>query len=333
MVDPIVFGHENVGTVVERGPGAQDVPDGLRVNVDPVVSCAARGLEPCPSCREGQFCCCWNVGEGHNQGLGFSIGYSARLGGSWSDSFVAHKSQLIPVPEGLSDEQAVLTDPLSAAVHAVLRRPPGLLDQDILVMGCGLMGLGIIAFLRERGFEGRILATARHRFQQALALELGASEVWDSGDLAQKDLFDRVAERYRIKAVRGLFGKKILLGGVDLIYDAVGSRATVEDSLRLVRPQGTVVLMGMGHPRWVDWDPLPHKQITVVGVHGRGLETWRGVTCHAYHIAHELLASGRFPAKKLLTHTFALENYATALDVMTHKGRHGAVHGAFRISG
>ena len=58
----------------------------------------------------------------------------------------------------------------------------------------------------------------------------------------------------------------------------------------------------------------------------------RRARCHTYDIVHELLASGRFPAKKLLTHTFALEDYATAFDVMTHKGRHGAVHGAFRIS-
>jgi threonine dehydrogenase-like Zn-dependent dehydrogenase len=132
--------------------------------------------------------------------------------------------------------------------------------------------------------------------------------------------------------VRGSYGKKILLGGVDLVYDAVGSRNSVEDSLRVVRPQGTVVQVGMGHPRWVDWDPLAHKQLTVVGSHGRGIEQWRGRQVHTYEIVHELLSEGRFPAGKLLTHTFPLEDYATALDILTHKGRHGAVHAAFRIS-
>jgi L-iditol 2-dehydrogenase len=330
-VDPMVMGHENVGTVIERGPAAQDVADGARVNVDPAVGCAGRGLDLCPSCREGQFSTCWNAGEGHNRGLGFSVGYSARLGGSWSDSFVAHKSQLVSVPQGLSDEQAVLTDALSTSVHTVLRRPPGLLDQDVLVLGCGVVGLGIIAFLRAWGFGGHIIATARYRYQQALALQLGATTVWDAADLAEKDLFDRLAERYRLRTLKGMFGRKILLGGVDLIYDGIGSRRTVEDSLRIVRPQGAVVLAGMGHPRWVDWDPLPHKQVTVTGVHGRGLETWRGRRCHTYEIVHELLDSGRFPAEKLLTHLFDLEDYATALEVLSHKGRHGAVHAAFRI--
>jgi threonine dehydrogenase-like Zn-dependent dehydrogenase len=332
VVEPIVLGHENVGVVVERGPAAQDVPEGIRVNVDPVIACAARGLAPCPSCREGQYAACWNVAQGHNKGLGFGVGHSGRVGGSWSDSFVAHKSQLVPVPAGLTDDQAVLADPLSAAVHAVLRRPPALLDQDVLVMGCGIVGLGIIAMLRARGFKGRILATARHRFQQALALQMGADEVWDARDLAKRDLFDRIGGVYGIRPVQGMFGRKILLGGVDLVYDAIGSRRTVEDSLRVVRPQGTVVQVGMGHPRWVDWDPVTHKQITLIGSHGRGLESWKGGRCHTYEIVHELLAEGRFPADKLLTHTFPLEDYRGAMEVLTHRGRHGAVHAALRVS-
>jgi threonine dehydrogenase-like Zn-dependent dehydrogenase len=331
VIEPMVLGHENVGVVVERGPAAQNVPEGLRVNVDPVIACAARGLDPCPSCRQGQFCSCWNVAQGRD-GPGFSVGYSGRVGGSWSDSFVAHKSQLVPVPEGLTDEQAVLADPLSASVHAVLRRPPDALDQDVLVMGCGILGLGVIAMLRVWGFKGRILATARHRFQQTLALHLGADEVWDARELRQKDLFDRLGERFKVRPIRGRFGKKILLGGVDLVYDAVGNRGSVEDSLRVVRPQGTVVIVGMGHPRWVDWDPVPHKQLTLVGSHGRGIETWQGARVHTYSIVHELMAEGRLPADKLLTHVFPLEDYRTALDVLTHKGRHGAVHAAFRIS-
>jgi threonine dehydrogenase-like Zn-dependent dehydrogenase len=44
------------------------------------------------------------------------------------------------------------------------------------------------------------------------------------------------------------------------------------------------------------------------------------------------MAEGRFPADRLLTHIFPLEDYRTALDVLTHKSRHGAVHGAFRVS-
>jgi threonine dehydrogenase-like Zn-dependent dehydrogenase len=69
-----------------------------------------------------------------------------------------------------------------------------------------------------------------------------------------------------------------------------------------------------------------------MGSHGRGIESWKGDRRHTYEIVHDLLAAGLFPAAKLLTHTFPLEDYKTALDVLTSKGRHAAVHAAFRIS-
>jgi len=331
VIEPIPLGHENVGVVVERGPAAGDVPDGLRVNVTPVLACAARGLEPCPSCRAGQFCTCWNQAQGQ-EGLGFSVGYSGRVGGSWSDGFVAHVSQLVPVPEGLSDEQAVLVDPLSTSVHAVLRRPPTDADQDVLVFGCGLIGVGIVAVLRAWGFKGRVLAVARYPFQKSLALHLGADEVWDRADLEERDLFERFAAMYGVRSVKGVVGRPVLFGGPDLVYDAIGNRASVDQSVRSARAQGTVALVGMGNPRWIDWDPIPHKQLTIVGVHGRGLEAWRGKPRHTYRVVHDLMAEGVFPADKLLTHTFPLEQYKTALDVLTHKGHHAAMHGAFRVS-
>jgi threonine dehydrogenase-like Zn-dependent dehydrogenase len=330
-VEPIVLGHENVGVVIERGPAAEDVPEGLRVNVDPMIACAARGLDPCPSCRDGQLCACWNAGRTDPK-LGLSLGHSAVVGGTWSDSFVAHKSQLVPVPENLTDDHAVLVDPLSCSVHTVLRRPPTPADQDVLVIGSGIIGLGIIDFLRAWGFKGRLLAIVAHRFQKNLALHFGADEVWDRGDLRERDLIQRVADRYHLQTIKGSYGKKIVLGGVDVIYDAIGNRASVEDSIRIVRPQGTIVIAGMGHPRWVDWDPVVHKQITILGSHGRGIEFWKGARPHTYRVVHDLMAAGRFPAARLLTHTFPLEDYATAFDILAHKGKHAAVHAAFRIS-
>lgn len=203
----------------------------------------------------------------------------------------------------------------------------------MLVYGCGIIGLGAIAFLRAMGFKGRLLAVARYAFQKSLALHLGADEAWDRADLAERDYFTRLAHMYTLRVVRGKFGRPILFGGVDLVYDAIGGRASVEDSLRLVRPQGTVMIVGMGHPRWVDWDPIPHKQLTVLGSHGRGIEAWRGRQRHTYQVIHDLVAEGVFPADKLLTHVFPLEDYGTALEVLTDKSRHAAVHGAFRVSG
>jgi len=87
----------------------------------------------------------------------------------------------------------------------------------------------------------------------------------------------------------------------------------------------------MGHPRWVDWDPIPHKQITVVGSHGRGIETWRGRRLHTYRVVHELMAEGRFPADRYSSSGKTCVSNRSALEVLTAKGRHAAVHAALRI--
>ncbi len=330
LVEPVTLGHENVSEVVEVGPEAAGVAVGTRVNVDPVIACAARGLDPCPSCRAGQFAACENVARDDPR-LGFALGYSATVGGSWSDGFVAHPSQIVPVAAGLSDEAAVLVDPISSGVHAALRRMPADGDRDVLVLGGGLLGLAILEFLRAEGFDGRLFATARHAYQKDLALAAGADTVWDGRDLAERDLMHRVADVRGAPLVRAPFGKPLVLGGMDLVYDAVGVRGTVEDALRVVRPQGTVVLVGMGHPRWVDWDPVTHKQIHIVGSHGRGREVWRGREVHTYEVVHALMGEGRFPADRYLTHTFALEAYREAFDTLIRKGATRAVHGAFRL--
>ncbi len=334
IIEPVILGHENVSDILEAAPGAEDVPTDVRYNVDPVIPCAARGLDPCPSCRAGQFCTCYNVAERvpkKEREFGFWIGGSKKIGGTWADSFVAHRSQLIPVPDDLPDEQAVLVDPLSSCLHTVLRRPPGPEDQDVLVLGCGLLGLGIIEFLRLWGFKGRIFATARHRFQKALAIGFGADEVWDGRELKERDVIARTADLFNVPPVQGFCGKPALLGGFDLVYDCVGSNSSIDNALRITRPQGSVVIPGMAHPRRVDWDPFVHKQLTVMGSHGRGIERWRGKEMHTYRFVHELMLEGHFPAEKYLTHVFDLSDYKRGLDVVTHKGRHGAVHGAFRI--
>ena len=84
----------------------------------------------------------------------------------------------------------------------------------------------------------------------------GADQVVLPGDFSLTgtvQLFGQAVPQCRLH--RGAFGKPILLGGADVVYDAVGSRDTTEDAPRLVRSGGTAVIIGMGHARWVDWDP------------------------------------------------------------------------------
>src|SRR5262249_7163788 len=121
---PFVLGHENVGIVEETGAAARGVQRGERVVVNPLLACAARGIEPpCRQCPAGHPSRC----EGFTDGAlarGMMIGTTRGLGGSWGERFVAHDSQVHRVPDGVSDEEAVLVEPFACAVHAVRSAPP-----------------------------------------------------------------------------------------------------------------------------------------------------------------------------------------------------------------
>ena len=94
---------------------------------------------------------CERVAFGHLK-AGLQTGYCADTGGGWSDGLVAHATQLHPVPDGLSDESAVMVEPAACAVHAALAA--GVTEgSNVVVLGAGTLGLCTIAALRQLTLE------------------------------------------------------------------------------------------------------------------------------------------------------------------------------------
>src|SRR5437773_682083 len=121
---PQVLGHEVVGTIERVGPGVRTRTAGERVVLNPWLSCAPRGIQPpCPECAEGQYSICRNFTRGILS-PGIHTGNSSRATGGFAPLVPAHESMCIPIPAGVSDEQAVLADPFSVSLHAILKRPP-----------------------------------------------------------------------------------------------------------------------------------------------------------------------------------------------------------------
>ena len=328
---PMIPGHENVARVAEVHPSVDAAWVGKRVCVEPTLCCAARGIDPpCRRCTAGEFGVCENfasAGEGeHRLPSGVSIGYNRRTGGSWGEYFVAHVSQLIAVPDHLTDEQAILTDPLACSLHGVLRTNLDGVDA-ICVYGGGILGLGVVAGLRAVGYTGRIDSFARHAFQRELAVSLGADNALPAGDA---DKLDTMAKRVGGRVVRVRLGGRMLTGGYDVVYECVGSPQCVNNALKLTRNRGQVMLVGTsGHQR-VDMTAVWLGELSVVGAYGRQVESWRGRPIGTYQLVHELLLTGRSEVGKLLTHSFPLPDFRRAFDVATHKGATECVKVALR---
>jgi threonine dehydrogenase-like Zn-dependent dehydrogenase len=330
---PAGFGHENLAAVEEAGPDVDRSWIGRRVCVEPTLGCTARGIEPpCASCREGRFGACMNfAAPGGRYGLppGTSIGYNARTGGSFGEAFVAHVSQLVPVPDAIGDELAILTDPAACALHAALRADLGASGR-VLVYGAGVLGLALIACLRAIGFAGRIEALDVQDWLGELARGLGADE-FVKLPRPTRQRFEAVAARTGATVQRARFGNHMLSGGYDAVFECTGARSSIDESLRWTRSGGKVVLVGTGHGRGVDLTPIWFTELTVIGAYGRQIETFAGRRIGTYQLVHELMAAGKLPLGRLLTHKFRLEDYREAFWAGLNKSAYKAVKVAFDL--
>ena len=329
---PLTLGHENLAEVVEVGREADAAWLGRRVVVEPTLCCRPRGIDPpCPRCAAGEFGACENfAADGQGRSAlppGTSIGYCGPTGGGYGEQFVAHVSQLVPVPESVPDEQAVLTDPLACSLHAAKRADLSS-ARRVLVYGAGVLGLGLVAVLRALGFDGEIHALARSRHLRELAERLGAKALAPPAEKAGR--FAMIAEQTGATVQRARFGNYMLSGGYDAVFDCAGVPRSINESLKFTAARGQVVLVGTGHGGAVDLTPLWFRELHVIGAYGRQFEHHDGRRVSTYELVLELMRDGRLDGvKAMLTHRFALGDYRQALTAALNKGQYRAVKIAF----
>ena len=306
---------------------------GTRVVLQPVLGCAARGIEPpCPACRAGQVGNCGLVAFGHIR-PGLQTGFCADTGGGWSNAgLVAHTSQLYAVPDGLSDTDAVTVEPVACAVHAVLGAP--IAEGDVVaVLGAGTLGLLVTGALGHLAAAGRcpapsaLLVGARYPHQQRLARELGCTEA------LPPDQLPRAVRRHsRSLSYGGAPGTTATLsGGADVVLDCVGSPESIAQSLAMVRPRGTVSLVGMPGKVTVDLAPLWHREVRLAGAYAYGTERAGGAhdPTATFALAFEVAAGQR--TGRLVSATYPLARFEDAVAHAGAAGRRGAVKIAFDV--
>ena len=148
-----------------------------------------------------------------------------------------------------------------------------------------------------------------------------------------RDRFDVVAGRVGGRVTRARLGNYMLSGGYDAVFECVGQRRTIEESLKWARSGGQVILLSTGHGRGADMTNVWFGELTVRGVSGRAEETFKGRRIHSYRLTHELMRSGAARVDDLLTHTFGLTEYKAALAAAIDKRAHRSVKVAFRYDG
>lgn len=325
--ESFILGHEVVGEVVEIGPAVESVQEGDRVVIEPSHSCVTRGItQQCPSCRLGHTNLCHNLANGH-LAPGTSIGYSQDTGGGWGEYFVAHHSQVHPLPDALSLEEAVLVEPFAVALHAVLRRyPPD--GAKVLVLGSGTVGLLTVAALKMLPVDCQIYATAKYEFQKELALEMGADLVINP---SKEDLYQRIAEECGAKMFKPSLGKRVVEGGVQRCYDSVATPATIDDALRLTEAGGSVVLVGSASDaKGIDLTPVWFREVDLVGSYIYSVEEFQGSPRRTFDLAIDLMVQNEaIPLRRMVTHRFQLEDWKDAIRTAQSHRESGSVKVVF----
>lgn len=167
---PHVLGHEAVGRRIDTGE---------RVVLNPWLSCGPRGIDPpCPACKEGRYPWCRNFRSG-DLPVSIHIGNCAAAAGAHAERFAAHPCQLFGIPDQVSDDAAVLADPVSVSLRSILLAPPAG-DQAVLVYGSGTLAFAAIALLRHLYPAAQVWAATRPGARAELATRLGAHAVLSS---------------------------------------------------------------------------------------------------------------------------------------------------------
>ncbi len=317
----IYLGHEMVGVVTEVGADVQDRKVGDRVvRWGRGHDCVARGdPAPCPACRRGQRVLCERASEAT---------VHEAVGGGFGDTFVTPASTLVPVPDDVPDAAAIFAEPAAVAIHAASRRLPQP-GEKVLVLGCGPIGFLLIQALRALQPTCGITALAQFDWQADLATCLGAESVI----LTRQDTYAEVAQRTGAELYSGRGGNRMLMGGFDLVFDVVGTGATLTDALRWTRAGGAVVLVGaLLHRLRVDLTPVWYQEVTLVGAVGHGQSVWDGATLPDFELALRWMQSGQLQTAPLLTHIFPLAEYRRGLATAVDKRRYRSVKVAFDLT-
>jgi len=312
---PFVPGHEVVG----------ELDDGARVVLEPVLGHEARGFPPpFPGAAPGDGDDYAHLATGPLE-PGIQTGFCCSTGGGWSSEFVAHDSQLHRIGDDVPDERAVLIEPLAGGIHAALKASaaPSAVAATapvVAVLGAGTMGLAAIAGLVRHCPTVRIVAGARYPHQQREARRLGAHEVVPAGELA--------------RAVRRLVGCHVvgdhLSSGAHATIDAVGSEASVAEALRITRPRGRVVMMGMPAAVTLDLTGLWHRETELVGAYTYGTETLPdGTTARTFDLA--VAAASAIETERWLSATYPLADHVDAIAHAAAAGRRRAIKIAFDL--
>lgn len=287
----LVMGHEFCAEIIEHGPGtARNLPAGTRVCSMPALL---------------------------RQGAMVPVGFSNELPGGFAERMVLSEALLLPVPNGLATEHAALTEPMAVGWHAVAMARLSV-DDVPLVIGCGPVGLAVIAALKLRG-AGPIVAADFSPARRRLAETLGADVVIDPAERSPYRSWEDAARDSRqgqVTEVNPLSGERVLPPGV--FFECVGVPGVLDQMMVGASRGCRVVVVGVCMEQDLVRPLLGiTKELNLQFVLGYTPEEFAATLHH--------IAEGDLPVAPLITGRVGLDGVAGAFADLKNPERHAKI--------
>lgn len=271
----IVFGHEFCAEVLDNGPGGGRFKAGTRI-VSMPVNLSADGFQ--------------------------AVGYSNVYPGGFAERMVLTDALLLEVPNGLPTDTAALTEPFAVGLHAVASAA---LEKDsvAVVLGCGPVGLAVIAALKVRG-HGPIIAADFSPRRRAAAEVMGADVVLDPATVSPFSKWEEFGVPASSAGLReAMFSGRQVARPV--VFECVGAPGVLQQVIDGCPPKGQIIVAGV----CMEADKIEpslaiNKQLDLRFVLGYTPEEFGQTLFH--------LAEGRIDGARILTGSVGLDGVADA---------------------
>jgi L-iditol 2-dehydrogenase len=294
-----IMGHEMAGEVVEVGNAVTNVKPGDRVVIETLL-----GDGTCDWCRVQQYNLCPNLYQVRMETI--SRAFAEFVTGP------ANKFHLLP--DHVSFEEATVLDTFAVCLHA--QQQSGLkVNDQVVIVGAGPIGIGQLQLAKLSGADVIVVDVVESSLE--IARDLGAVAVINS----QKEDARSI--------VMDLTGGK----GADLTFECVGGEHMAETlalATSITRIGGKVIIVGGFEkgkiPIELNWQQLQMSQIQLV--FSASYAFWD--IYPEMKMCLDLLAKGKLNAKKMITHSFPLQEINQAFDTAQHKEKTGALFVALK---
>ena len=279
---PMHVGHEFAGVIVGLGKNVKGHTIGERVS--------GEGHIVCGHCRNGS--------AGHRHLSINTRGVGVNRPGCFAELLSIPAENVFPLPDGVSDDEAAILDPLGNAVHTALSFD--LIGEDVLITGAGPIGIMAGAIANHVGAR-HVVITDVNEYRMALAGKLGLKNVVDSRSVKLPEVMKSLG----------------MTEGFDVGLEMSGNPQAFNDMIANVKMGAKLALLGILPPNTtIPWGNVIFKALTLKCIYGREIfETWYKMCA--------MLTSG-LDIKPIITHRFPVKDFKEGFEIMS-SGKSGKV--------